>query len=154
MKNVTTVLFLLVFNVTFAQKSAVAAGGNATGTGGTASFSVGQISYKSPSGNLVSDGVQQPYEIQTLGKSDFEDIQLEMLVYPNPTNGELLLKIPDNNLENLTYQLFDVNGRNLISQSIHQIETAVSLKNFNTGVYFLAVLVQNKKIKNFKIIKN
>ena len=154
MKNAAIILFLLVFNFTFAQKSAVAAGGNATGTGGTASFSVGQISYKSPTGNLISDGVQQPYEIQTLGKSDFEAIQLEMLVYPNPTDGELLLKIPDNGLENLTYQLFDINGRNLISQNINQTETPISLKNCNKGVYFLAVFAQNKKIKNFKILKN
>ena len=154
MKNAAIILFLWVFNVTFAQKSAVAAGGTATGSGGTASFSVGQISYKSPTGNLISDGVQQPYEIQTLGKSDFEAIQLEMLVYPNPTEGELVLKISDNTLENLTYQLFDINGRNLISQSINQKETAISFKNLNKGVYFLAVFAQNKKIKNFKILKN
>ncbi|WP_396178368.1 T9SS type A sorting domain-containing protein [Flavobacterium sp.] len=154
MKNITTILFLLLLNFAFAQKSVVATGGNATGTGGTASFSVGQISYKSPTGNTVSDGVQQPFEIQNLGTSDFEAIQLEMIVYPNPTDGALVLKIADNNLQDLAYQLFDVTGKNLLLQNIHQTETAVSLKNFNKGIYFLAVLMQNKPIKNFKIIKN
>ena len=154
MKNITTILFLLLLNFAFAQKSVVATGGNATGTGGTASFSVGQISYKSPTGNTVSDGVQQPFEIQTLGTSDFEAIQLEMIVYPNPTDDALVLKIADNNLQDLAYQLFDVTGKNLLLQNIHQTETAVSLKNFNKGIYFLAVLMQNKPIKNFKIIKN
>jgi hypothetical protein len=148
------ILFCFAINAVHAQKSIVATGGTATGAGGTASFSVGQISYKSPAGNLVSDGVQQPYEIQALGKSDFDAIQLEMKVYPNPTEGELQLKISDSNLKNLTYQLFDVNGKNLASQSINLAETAISLKNFNKGVYFLAVLKQNKQIKNFKIIKN
>ncbi len=147
-------IFCFAINTVYAQKSVVASGGKATGAGGTASFSVGQISYKSPSGNIVSDGVQQPFEIQTLGKSDFEAIQLEMKVYPNPTEGELQLKISDNNLTNLTYQLFDVNGKNLASLSINQAETTISLKNFNKGVYFLTVLMQNKQIKNFKIIKN
>lgn len=154
MKNITTILFLLLLNFAFAQKSVVATGGNATGTGGTASFSVGQISYKSPTGNTVSDGVQQPFEIQTLGTYDFEAIQLEMIVYPNPTDDALVLKIADNNLQDLAYQLFDVTGKNLLLQNIHQTETAVSLKNFNKGIYFLAVLMQNKPIKNFKIIKN
>jgi hypothetical protein len=154
MKNITTILFLLLLNFAFAQKSVVATGGNATGTGGTASFSVGQISYKSPTGNTVSDGVQQPFEIQTLGTSDFEAIQLEMIVYPNPTDGALVLKIADNNLQDLAYQLFDFSGKNLLLQNIHQTETAVSLKTFNKGIYFLAVLMQNKPIKNFKIIKN
>lgn len=154
MKNLATILFLLVFTFTFAQKSVVATGGNATGTGGTASYSVGQISYKSPTGNIVSDGVQQPYEIQTLGTSDFEGIQLEMIVYPNPTKGELLLKIADKSLQDFTYQIFDVTGKNLISQDINQTETAISFANFNIGVYFLTVFSQNKKIKNFKILKN
>lgn len=148
------ILFCFTINAVHAQKSVVAAGGKATGAGGTASFSVGQISYKNPTGNIVSDGVQQPYEIQTLGKSDFESIRLEMKVYPNPTEGELQLKVSDSNLTNLTYQLFDVNGKNLASQKINQEETAISLKYLNKGVYFLAVLMQNKQIKNFKIIKN
>ncbi|WP_396210999.1 T9SS type A sorting domain-containing protein [Flavobacterium sp.] len=148
------ILFCLTINVVYAQKSVVASGGKATGTAGTASFSVGQISYKNPTGNIVSAGVQQPYEIQTLGKSDFDAIQLEMKVYPNPTEGEFQLKISDSNLKNLTYQLFDVNGKNLASQNINQEETAISLKYLNKGVYFLAVLMQNKQLKNFKIIKN
>ena len=147
-------IFCFAINTVHAQKSVVAAGGKAIGAGGTASFSVGQISYKSPTGNIVSDGVQQPYEIQTLGKSDFGSIQLEMKVYPNPTEGELQLKISDSNLTNLTYQLFDVNGKNLSSQKINQEETAISLKYLNKGVYFLSVLMQNKQLKNFKIIKN
>lgn len=147
-------IFCFAINAIHAQKSVVAAGGKAIGAGGTASFSVGQISYKSPTGNIVSDGVQQPYEIQVLGKSDFEAIQLEMKVYPNPTEGELQLKISDSNLINLTYQLFDVNGKNLASQNIDQAETTISLKYLNKGVYFLSVLMQNKQLKNFKIIKN
>ena len=57
-------IFCFAINSVYAQKSVVASGGKATGAGGTASFSVGQISYKSPSGNIVSDGVQQPFEIQ------------------------------------------------------------------------------------------
>lgn len=150
----STILFCFAINIAYAQKSVVASGGKATGTGGTASFSVGQISYKSPTGNIVSDGVQQPYEIQTLGKSDFDAIQLEMKVYPNPAEDELQLKISDSNLTNLTYQLFDINGKNIVSQKINQAETIISLKKFNKGVYFLVVLMQNKQLKNFKIIKN
>lgn len=158
MKKTLNIILLLFFGIAIttihAQKSVVAAGGKATGTGGTASFSVGQIAYKSPAGNLVSDGVQQPYEIQVLGKSDFDAIQLEIKVYPNPTVGELQLKISDSNLTNLTYQLYDVNGKNLASQKINQAETIISLKHLNKGIYFLAVLIQNKPQKNFKIIKN
>lgn len=63
MKLINKLLFVLInllVITTYAQKSPVAAGGNAVGTSGTASFSIGQISYKSPVGTIVSDGVQQP----------------------------------------------------------------------------------------------
>jgi hypothetical protein len=157
MKTLQIKLFFLVilfsFSTTYPQKSIVATGGKATGTGGTASFSVGQISYKSPNGNIVSDGVQQPYEIVILGKSNFENILLEMNVFPNPTADELRLKIGENKAI-LFYQLFDLNGKSLSdSQKIANKETIITLKNFDKGIYLLIVSSENQLFKTFKIIK-
>jgi hypothetical protein len=49
-----------------AQTATVSAGGNAIGTGGSVSYSVGQIAYtnNSNSNGSVAQGVQYPYEIQ------------------------------------------------------------------------------------------
>ncbi len=147
-------IFLLLFSYTYAQKSIVATGGKATGVGGTSSYSVGQISYKSPDGNLVSDGVQQPYEIITLGKSTLENITLEMKVFPNPTIGIANLKITSKNTDNFNYQLFDINGKILSKiEKISNLETSVDLRNYSKGIYLLQITVQNKKVKSFKIIK-
>jgi hypothetical protein len=146
-------VILCSFSTTYSQKSIVATGAKATGTDGTASFSVGQISYKSPNGNIVSDGVQQPYEIMILGKSNFEDILLEMNVFPNPTADELRLKISENKAI-LFYQLFDLNGKSLSdSQKIANKETIINLKNFDKGIYLLKVSSENQLFKTFKIIK-
>lgn len=151
--NLFFLLILLSFSTTYSQKSIVATGGKATGTGGTASFSVGQISYKSPNGNIVSDGVQQPYEIVTLGKSNFENILLKMNVFPNPTTDELRLKI-GHNREILSYQLFDINGKSLSdTQKIADQETIINFKNFDKGIYFLKITSNNQTLKTFKIIK-
>ncbi len=48
-----------------AQESIVASGGEATGTGGSSSYSIGQVSYTSNqgTGGSVEQGVQQPFEI-------------------------------------------------------------------------------------------
>ena len=48
-----------------AQTAIIASGGNASGSGGSMSFSVGQIVYNTNSGTnaSVAEGVQQPYEI-------------------------------------------------------------------------------------------
>jgi hypothetical protein len=131
-------------------------GGNATGTGGSSSYSVGQITYTSQtsSGGLITLGVQQPYEIVTLGNDDFTAINLVMSAYPNPTTDLLNLVIKDDKWNNLSYQLFDMNGRTLSNlQKITTSETSVSMQELQLGIYFLAVNSNNKTIKTFKIIK-
>jgi hypothetical protein len=151
--NLLLVIISFSFSTTYSQKSIVATGGKAIGSGGTASFSVGQISYKSPNGNIVSDGVQQPYEIVTLGKSNSEDISLEMNVFPNPTVDELRLKIGENK-EFLSFQLFDINGKLLSnSEKIIENETVINMKNFYSGIYFLKIISTTQMLKTFKIIK-
>ena len=125
----------LSFSTIYSQKSIVATGGKAIGAGGTASFSVGQISYKSPNGNIVSNGVQQLYEIATLGKSNFDNILLEMNVLSNLAAGELSFKIDKIN-QNLYFQLLDINGKSFsYIEKINENETIINLKNLNEGIY-------------------
>lgn len=154
MKNLFIIVALLSISNIYSQKSVVASGGKATGTGGTASFSVGQISYKSPTGNIVSDGVQQPYEIQTLGKSEFDSILLEMKIYPNPTLDILFLKVNELLLTDLSFQLIAVNGTIISNQKeLTTSETEIEMQKFPKGIYFLDVKKENLTIKTFKILK-
>ena len=67
-KTITSVAFLLLgLGGLQAQQSPTATGGEATGTGGTASYSVGQVVYTTNTGTngSMAQGVQQPYEIST-----------------------------------------------------------------------------------------
>lgn len=161
MKNNNYYLFLLLLTITtvsksYSQKSVTASGGIATGTGGTSSYSVGQITYTSQSGTggLATLGVQQPYEIMTLGNDDFAEISLVMVAYPNPTTDLLHLVISDDKWNYLSYQLFDMNGRTVVNlQKITASETSVSMQELQQGTYFLAVNSDKKTLKTFKIIK-
>ena len=129
--NLFILSLTLSFSKSYSQKSIVASGGKVIGAKGTASFSVGQISCKSPNGNIVSDGVQLPYEIVTLGKTNFDNI-LEMNVFPNPTASELSLKI-DKIKQNLYIQLLDISEKSLsFTEKINEKETMI---NFNQGIY-------------------
>jgi hypothetical protein len=51
-----------------AQEVIPAVGGNASGSGGSVSYSVGQVAYQTHTGTngSVVEGVQQPYEISVL----------------------------------------------------------------------------------------
>jgi hypothetical protein len=147
---------IISFAKSYSQESATVSGSNATGTGGSSSYSVGQITYTSQnsSGGLITLGVQQPYEILTLGKDDFAEINLVMTAYPNPATDLLNLVISDDKWNDLSYQLFDINGRTISNlKKITASETNVSMQELQQGIYFLAINSGNKTIKTLKIIK-
>jgi len=132
------------------------AGGNATGTGGSASYSVGQLVYTTATGTTgsVAQGVQQPFEINVI--SGIEDIYgIDLLkAYPNPAVNTLTLKIENNELSTFSYQLFNINGSMIRSAKVTSTETSISMSDLIPSTYFLRILVNKKEVKSFKIIKN
>ena len=139
----------------FAQDAVPAAGGDATGGGGSSAYSVGQVEYASVSGTgSVNQGVQQPYVIIATGVNNLTDINLTMSVYPNPSIASITLNIGNQDLQNLSFQLFDVQGKLVVAQKITSIETTIKMEEYNAGNYFLNVVDARKELKTFKIIKN
>ena len=142
-----------------AQQTVVTAGGTSTGPGGLSSYSIGQVVYTASTGSGGSEnqGIQQSFTILTVGIDNFPEIKLQMAVYPNPTTSFVNLKIDAStelNIESLSYQLSDLNGKRIYNQKITDSETAINLENLPAAIYFLTVINKNKAIKTFKIIKN
>ena len=156
MKKIALLFILFCLPKLMAQNATLASSGNASGAGGTSSYSIGQVVYTNAFGSNGSknQGVQQPIEIFALGTNDFPKITLTMSVYPNPTSALVNLSIVNYNSENISYQLFDLNGRGIQTNKILQKETQISLENLANAVYFLIVSDNNKLLKTFKIIKN
>lgn len=155
-KIITALLFLFGMISANAQQATVTSGGNATGSGGTASYSIGQAADETQTGTggTITQGVQQPIEIVTLSGTEFENIRLEAVVYPNPTVSDVTLKISDSDFQNLNYQLFDIQGRLLSEAKISNPETILNMENHPISTYFLKVNSAAKALKTFKIIKN
>lgn len=133
------------------------AGGNASGTGGSVSYSVGQLFCTTAFGatGSVSEGVQQPFEISVLsGVEDITGIDLYYAVYPNPTNGKLTLNVKNYEPNTFTYQLYDVNGKMLRNDRLIENETIIEMSDLISSTYFLKVIKDNKEVKLFKVIKN
>jgi hypothetical protein len=140
-----------------AQESVNATGGNASGNGGTVSYSVGQITYQTHTGTngSVAEGVQLPYEISVVTAIDeTKGINLSVTAYPNPTNDYLTLSIDEFDITNLSYQLYDMNGKLLQNEKIMGNQTSIAMSNLVPAIYFVKVIQVNKEIKTFKIIKN
>ncbi len=154
LKSFTVGLFILsLFEVT-AQQNTIASGGNATGSGGTVSYSIGQIDYITDAGTtgMATQGLQQPYEIFSLGISEI-DIDLKLSIYPNPSMDFLTLHFENFILENATYQLTDMNGKLVESNKITNGQTQICLESLLPATYFLKVSTDTKELKVFKIIK-
>ena len=140
-----------------AQTSVNSTGGIASGSGGSVSYSVGQVAYTSSNGTngSVAQGVQQPYEILVVTAiEEAKGINLSVSAHPNPTSDYLTLVVKDFELLNLRYQLFDINGKLLQSEKITDKQTYIDMGNLLPATFFLKVIQNNKEVKTFKIIKH
>jgi hypothetical protein len=147
-------LALFSFSVT-AQQSITVSGNNAVGSGGSTSYSVGQVAYTTNSGTNgnLAQGVQQPYEIITLGMDEHPEISLNFSVYPNPTTDILTLEVGNYNNDNIGYLLFDITGKVIANNKVTVSKTKIDMTGHQSALYFLKITENNKEIKTFKIIK-
>ena len=144
-----------------AQESVNATGGNASGNGGTVTYSVGQTGYKTHTGTngSLAEGVQQPYEISVVTAIEGSDeIKLSVSVYPNPTTDFLTLSMynevsASNDLSQYSYQLLDIQGKPLLGARITDPQTSIEMSNLPPSTYLLKVISGNNEIKSFKVIK-
>lgn len=89
-----------------------------------------------------------------LGTGDIQQIDYTFAVYPNPTQGEFVVKSFDENVSNFSYLLYDMTGKlfyksNQLYQSSFHSDV---LKNAASGTYVLLISTANK-VYSTKIIK-
>ncbi len=152
-------VFLLMFFASSllikAQSNTVSAGGDAAGSGGSVSFSIGQIDYinVSNANGSISQGVQQPYEVLLVSAEEIKGIELSLKVFPNPTSNMITLSA-DNIFDKMNYQVFDVQGKVFFNGIISNTETLFDFTELAQGSYILKVSRNHREIQVFKIIKN
>ena len=155
MHKISTCITLVFLSYTsFSQSNAVASGGDATGSGGSVSYTIGQIDYINSSGTngTIHQGVQQPFEFfRELGLNESELVNLSL--YPNPTNEFLVIKL-ETFLADLNYELHDMNGKIVVQGIINNLETKLDVRSFAPGEYHLSITNNNNRIQSIKIIKH
>ena len=150
-KFLLTLLSGICLSNVYAQESLNASGGNVAGTNGSVSYSLGQVF-----GNAdvsISQGVQQPYEIFSVGIKEAA-LSKAISVFPNPMADKLTLQIEDFNEENLNYNLYDLQGKLIESKALTGSNTQINAAELPNATYFLNVMQNNKLVQSFKIIKN
>lgn len=141
-----------------AQEALLATSGNIVVSGqGTVSWSVGQVVYTTNYGTTgsVAQGIQQSFEISVInGIEETKNLNLLVSAYPNPATDYLVLSVDDLEISNISFQLFDINGKPVKGGRLSGNETSIDFSNLVSAIYYLKVIENNKEIKTFKIIKN
>jgi hypothetical protein len=156
MKRIILIAFVLLgTHSIYSQETITTSGGEATGSGGSSSYSVGQIVYTTHTGasGSISQGVQQSVELFTLSNPDLTTVNLTAVTYPNPTSNYVVLAISDANLSNLNYVLYDLQGRIVTKGLTTQANTQIDMHSLATGTYVLKINQNSQELKTFKIIK-
>lgn len=157
MKKILPVLCLLIWLATDlkAQSNIVASGSDASGTGGSVSYSAGQPDYtsKTGTGGVITEGIQQPFEITVVSGINENRVDLNARVFPNPTSDFVELHINEGISASITYELIDLNGKIIEKNHTNAPVTKVDMTSLSPGTYFLKVYSDYKTIKTFQIIK-
>ncbi len=157
-KRMLTLLLLFGNNfILYGQHSILVVGSDSLSLTGSISFSIGQIDYISTENSsiIISEGIQQPFEIYIKSMLDENDKKSLVQVYPNPTNNFIEIGLNEASGIIASYKFFDINGKQLQEDNIFNNQSSISLAQFSNGLYFLKVFNdERQEIKVFKIIKN
>lgn len=154
-KTAFLVFLVLSFLKLNAQSSTISGGGESISRSGSVSYSLGQVVNQTQTGTdgSIAEGVQQPYQIYIMHEISQAKINVSVSTYPNPVTNHLMLQVDLSELSNLSYKLYDVNGKILQNKKIKQSQLEITMDSYVPSLYFLKVLSKNKPLKTFKIIK-
>lgn len=140
----------------YAQHGVQTAGGDATGTEGSTSYSIGQVVYVTHFSDMgsMAHGLQIPYEITVAtALEEANHVRLTFSAYPNPVSDNLLLEADRQVSGPLYYHLYSLDGALLKSRRIVAERTKLSMSGLPPATYILKVRDPEKILKTFKIIK-
>ena len=84
----------------------------------------------------------------------------ELSVYPNPTDGELIVEIAGQAhndvqvVKIIQLEVFDLTNRKVHQQTVNQSYSTLKMNELEKGFYVLKVYLDNKEVINRRIIKN
>jgi hypothetical protein len=156
--------FLVILNcccLCLAQQ-VISTSGDHSGNGtAQLSWAIGEpvISTLSSGSNILTQGMHQ-------GKLLIDAVEelilpgFEISAFPNPASEVVNLKVaylpttrPDIQRKEISYQLFDMNGKALAEKRIESTETVIRMNGYAPSTYFLKVRIDKKSVKTFKITK-
>jgi hypothetical protein len=136
----TFVFFVLSFISTFGQFSVSTTGGHIKSTGGSTSFTIGQVAFilKKGNGSYLNEGVQQVYTKKTTPIEDLVYLK-EVHIYPNPTQETFTIIMATKEDVMVRYTIMDYLGKEIRNGNILSEKSEISLVDLPSGNYFISL---------------
>ena len=148
-------LFCTISISNYGQEAIIAAGGDGNGSGGSVSYSIGQIACSGSEDASLAEGVQQVYLISVLFiDKNRSDLSIDLQLFPNPTPDGIYVSIGEPDLLPLKYSLYQINGSIQDQGIINSTLSRIEMDELSPSVYILKVYHDSSLIKSFQIIKN
>ena len=160
MNRHTLVLFsLLASGIVSAQEVVSTQGDSYSNASGSIDFTLGEVVIVTGTdgNNDLTQGFHQT-NWNFLGVEDFAP-NYEAIIYPNPT--EDVLNIRTTTFENVTYTLYDAQGKLVMQDILSAEQTPIQVSELAPGAYSLELIFEegskgslsSPKRKTFKLIK-
>ena len=137
----------------FGQNAVSTTGGHIKSSGGSTSFTVGQVAYvlKKGNGSYLNEGVQQVYTKKTTPVEELVYLK-EVQLYPNPTHETMTLILSSKEDVQVRYTIMDNLGKEIRNGNILSEKSEISLRDLPSGNYYIS-LKSKKENRIFKMVK-
>jgi hypothetical protein len=152
MKKHTIVMVLLLYAATVSAQEVVSTQGDSYSNGsGSIDFTLGEviIATETDGSHDLTQGFHQT-NWNFLGVEDFAP-NYEAIIFPNPTQD--VLNIRTSAFENVTYTLYDAQGKLVIQDNLSAEQTPIQVSQLAPGAYSLTLNNETQNLKTFKLIK-
>ena len=152
MKKNTLVLFLFFASLAVSAQEVVATQGESySNASASIDFTIGEVIIDTGTDgtNDLTQGFHQT-NWKFVGLEDFAP-NYEAIIFPNPTQD--VLNIKTSSFENLTYTLYDVQGKLVVQDILSAEQTPIQVSQLAPGSYSLTLNNETQNLKTFKLIK-
>ncbi len=152
MKRHTLVLFsFFAFLAVSAQEVVATQGGSYSSSSANIDFTIGEVIIDTGTDgtNDLTQGFHQT-NWNFLGVEDHAP-NYEAIIFPNPT--EDVLNIRTSAFENVTYTLYDAQGKLVMQNILSAEQTPIQVSQLATGNYSLTLNNETQNLKTFKLVK-
>ena len=152
MKKSTILLFSLFATLTVSAQEVVATQGDTySNASANIDFTIGEVFIDTGTDgtNDITQGFHQT-NWNFVGLEDFAP-DYEATIFPNPTSE--VLNIRTSTFENVTYTLYDAQGKLVMQDILSAEQTPIQVSQLAPGNYLIILNNETQNLKTFKLVK-